>query len=97
MPDNPNQRVRQELREYRYNPWTYFECLRTLNGHSNSVNSVTISPDGQTLISGSWYNTINVWNLQTGELIRTLEGHLNGVNVIAISPDGQNIVSESGD
>ena len=90
-------RVKQVLREYEYNPWAYFECLRTLNGHTDKVNSVAISPDGQILVSGSADKTIKVWNLQSGELIRTLREHSDEVNSISISVDGQNIVSGSGD
>ena len=29
-----------------------------LEGHSNFVDSVAISPDGQTIVSGSWDETI---------------------------------------
>ena len=29
-----------------------------LEGHTNSVMSVAISPDGKTIVSGSWDNTI---------------------------------------
>ena len=35
--------------------------LRTLTGHANAVQSVAISPDGQTLVSGSLDKTIKVW------------------------------------
>ena len=34
------------------------ECKSTLNGHTGDVNSVTISPDGKTIISGSDDGTI---------------------------------------
>jgi WD40 repeat protein len=58
--------------------------------------SVAISPDGQTLVSGSIDKTIKVWNLHTGELIRTLKGvHLRFVILVAISPDGHMIMSGS--
>ena len=69
----------------------------TLTGHSNSVSSVAISPDGQTLASGSSDNTIKIWNLSTGQEIRTLMGHSYGVWSVAISPDGQTLASGSGD
>ena len=70
---------------------------RTIKGHSDWVNSVAISPDGQTIVSGNLDNTIKVWNLDTGELLHTLEGHSNSVNSVAISPDGRTIVSGSED
>jgi WD40 repeat protein len=34
--------------------------IRTLNGHSNSVSSVAISPDGKTLAGDA---TIKIWRL----------------------------------
>jgi WD40 repeat protein len=35
--------------------------LRTLEGHTESVNSVAYSPDGARIISGSWDDTVKVW------------------------------------
>ncbi|KAB8335831.1 WD40 repeat domain-containing protein, partial [Scytonema tolypothrichoides VB-61278] len=37
------------------------QLLRTLEGHSNSLGSVAISPDNHNLVSGSWDNTIKIW------------------------------------
>ncbi|OCR01371.1 hypothetical protein BCD67_23240 [Oscillatoriales cyanobacterium USR001] len=71
--------------------------VKTLTGHSDLVRSVAISPDGQTLVSGSLDKTIKIWNLATGNLIRTLEGHSNSVFSVAISPDEQTLVSGSDD
>ncbi len=69
----------------------------TLTGHSLGINSVAISPDGQTVVSGSYDKTINIWNLANGNLIGTLVGHSRGVLSVAISPDGQTLVSGSDD
>ena len=66
-------------------------------GHSGSVNSVAISPDGQILVSGSDDNTITIWDLSTGQELRTLTGHSDSVNSVVISPDGQTVVSGSSD
>src|SRR6266516_1583884 len=68
---------------------------QTLEGHTEAVSSIAISPDGQTLVSGSWDKTIKVWHLQTGQLLHTLMGHSDYVNSVAISPDGQTLVSGS--
>ncbi|KAJ5253778.1 WD40 repeat-like protein [Penicillium chrysogenum] len=71
--------------------------LQTLEGHSNSVLSVAFSPDGQRIVSGSYDNTIKLWDAQTGSELRTLEGHSFSVFSVAFSPDGQSIVSGSYD
>jgi WD40 repeat protein len=41
--------------------YTKFQCLQTLEGHSNSLSSVAYSPDGTKIISGSYDNTIKIW------------------------------------
>jgi WD40 repeat protein/tRNA A-37 threonylcarbamoyl transferase component Bud32 len=69
---------------------------KTLKGDENSVLSVTISPDGQTIASNS-DRTIKLWNLATGEEISTLNGHSQKVNVVNITPDGETLVSGSDD
>lgn len=70
---------------------------QTLASHTNSVWSVAISRDGQTLVSGSEDDTIKVWNLKTGNLNQTLSAHSDTVRSLAIAPDGQTLVSGSGD
>ena len=76
----------------------------TLTGHSDSIESLAISPDGQTLVSGGYDKTISghtntkkikIWNLGTGELKSTLTGYSSAVNSLAISPDGRTLVSGS--
>ncbi|MFM6499615.1 MAG: protein kinase domain-containing protein, partial [Dolichospermum sp.] len=73
------------------------QLQQTLIGHSGSVLSVAYSPDGQTVASGSWDNTIKLWNVKTGNLLQTLEGHSDWVYSVAYSPDGQTLASGSGD
>ena len=71
--------------------------IDTLTGHSDSINSVAISLNGQLIVSGSEDSTVKLWNLNTGECLATLEGHEAGVRAVAISPDGQLLVSGSAD
>jgi WD40 repeat protein len=35
--------------------------LQTLSGHTDTVTSVVFSSDGQTLVSGSWDDTVRLW------------------------------------
>jgi len=53
-------------------------------GHSGPVWSVAISPDGQTLISGSEDSTIKIWALPTGELRCTINGHSGRVSQLLL-------------
>jgi WD40 repeat protein len=71
--------------------------FRELKGHTSSVNCLTISPDGKTLVSGSADNSIQLWDFATGKAIKTLTGHTSYVNAIAITPDGKTLVSGSAD
>jgi len=58
------------------------------------VRSVAFSPDGQTLVSGSW-KTVRLWRVADGTLLRTLEGHTDWVRSVAFSPDGRLLASGS--
>ena len=65
--------------------------------HTSMVSSVASSPDGRRIVSGSWGNTVKVWDAATGEVALSLKGHTSGVNSVAFSPDGKRIVSGSKD
>ena len=54
-------------------------------GHADSVFSVAFSPDGKTALSGSYDNTLKLWDISTGKVIRTFEGHTNWVFSVARS------------
>ncbi|MBC6433937.1 ribosome assembly protein 4, partial [Nostoc sp. HG1] len=46
--------------------------VNTLEGHSNRVNSVAYSPNGQRLASASDDNTLKIWDVSSGQLLKTL-------------------------
>jgi WD40 repeat protein len=72
------------------------EKLR-LQGHSGFVDSVAFAPDGKSIASGSWDNTVRLWRISDGSLIRSFEGHEGSVKSVAFAPDGKSIASGSDD
>ncbi len=66
-----------------------------LERHNDRVLSVSFSPDGKTLASGSGDMTIKLWNLETGKEIHTLKGHDSQVKSVRFSPDGKILASGS--
>ncbi|MFM2314777.1 MAG: hypothetical protein RLZZ04_4053 [Cyanobacteriota bacterium] len=76
---------------------TKYLLTTDLEAHQDLVSSVVLSADQTKVITGSWDNTIRVWNAQTSELEQTLVGHESLVNSIAISDDGTTLVSASDD
>ena len=49
------------------------EILKTLEGHTSIVTSLAVLSDGS-LASGSWDNTIRIWDTESGETIKILKG-----------------------
>ena len=73
------------------------ENIATLEGHTNTVYSVSFSPDGTTIASGSFDDTVKLWDVATRTNIATLEGHTSLVFSVAFSPDGTTLASGSYD
>src|ERR1017187_3016673 len=69
--------------------------IRTLEGHSDAVTRVTVTPDGKWAVSASDDATLRVWDLEAGRVLRTLEGH--SFSDVAVTPDGKRAVSASWD
>ncbi|MBF2049298.1 MAG: serine/threonine protein kinase [Elainella sp. C42_A2020_010] len=70
---------------------------QTLDGHTDVIQSLSLSNDGQLLASGGRDAQIHLWNLATGELSKTLSGHTAPVWSVALSADQQTLVSGSED
>lgn len=66
-------------------------------GHISCVSEVAFSPDGKTLASGSWDNSVKLWDVASGQEVKSLEGHTGWVWSVAFSPDGKTLASGSGD
>jgi len=73
------------------------ELLPPFKGHSNSINYLTFSADGNTLASSSMDQTVRLWNPKTGEALAVLREHPSYVDSatfssVTFSPD-HNIVA----
>ncbi|MDP2168261.1 MAG: caspase family protein [Thermodesulfovibrionales bacterium] len=68
---------------------------RNLQGHTGDVLSLSFSPDGSTLASGSEDKTVILWNVNTGDRLLTLKGHSGDVLSVSFGPDGKTMASAS--
>lgn len=67
------------------------EQLAELRGHQSSVNSLTFSPDGKILVTGSTDGTIRLWDLSG--LQWKLYQDSNYFQSVAFSPDGKRLAT----
>jgi hypothetical protein len=70
-----------------------------LIAHTNAVNGVAFSPDGQLMATASTDGTAQLWDVATGQpngqpLTRPIP---NGVNGLTFSPDGRLLATANGD
>ncbi|MCB0167217.1 MAG: WD40 repeat domain-containing protein, partial [Anaerolineae bacterium] len=67
-------------------------AIRTLEGHTGSVNGCAVSPNGRWIVSVSYDTTLKVWELRTGQCLTTLavEGSLARCTW---HPDSQRLVA----
>ena len=71
---------------------------RVFTGHSAPVVSLSVAPDGKTLASASWDQTVRLWPLNDeagskGDEPRVLSGHTQNVNGVTFTADGTAVVS----
>jgi len=71
--------------------------VSVLSGHTGDVDPLIFSLDGTLLVSGSWDNTIKLWDVQTGGVVNTFQGHTDWIFSVSISLDHTMIGSGSND
>ncbi len=68
-----------------------------LRGHTDSVDSVAISPDGKYFATGSGDKTAIVWDATNGKQVYVLDGHTDAIWTVAFSPDSKTLLTTSAD
>ena len=72
--------------------------LNLFTGHTSHVESVSFSPDGETLAgSGIGLYDVSIWDVSTGDLLHILTGHTGTVGSLSFSPDGETLATGSWD
>jgi WD40 repeat protein len=72
------------------------EMLRHLDGHSDQVRSLSFSPDGATLASGSIDGSVILWDVETWSPRYTLQSGARFVDSLAFSADSALIAAPQG-
>ena len=74
------------------------ELSHTLTGHKRSVTALTFSPDSKILVSGDEYETMRVWDTESGNLQSTMRWRgRTSTHALAFSPKGRFLTSGHGD
>ena len=67
------------------------------SGHTGWVKTVAWSPNGKRIASGSWDNTVHLWDSTNRRFVYIHSDHSSWINSVAWSPNGTRIASASND
>ncbi len=76
-------------------PWEDMRQSSEIVGHKGIVTSVTFRADDRILLSGSWDETIRLWDVQNQQEVARLVPEIGPVSVTAFSKDGLRLAAGS--
>jgi len=72
------------------------ECADVVTAHRDTVIALCMSPDASLLASGSYDETVKIWELPSGKLLSTLRAQERWVTSLCFSPDGTLLAAGTG-
>lgn len=78
------------------NKRSQFELLAEFE-HEAGVNTISLSPAGTLLVSGTKDGTVSFWDTSTSALLHQVHGHTGTINHMAFSPDSRHVLSVGAD
>jgi WD40 repeat protein len=70
--------------------------IRIVKGHTDSVTTVSFSPNGKWVATGAMDKRILIWDSANGRLHKELKGHEQMVLAVAFGPNGKMLGSADG-
>ena len=67
--------------------------MKPLKGNTDTITSISFSPDGTVIVSGSVDKKIRIWDAKTGGYV--MKPHTSDVSSVCFSTDGTHNVSSS--
>ncbi len=71
------------------------KVIRTIRQHKGQVAAIAFSPDRRTLATGSWDETVRLWDLESGLEKACLNWKIGKITTLAYSPDGTRLAAGS--
>ena len=70
-----------------------FSCIKTFEGHSNSILRVGFINNGLQVVSAGSDGLMKIWDLKKNECLATLDEHSDRIWALAIQNDGDRIIT----
>lgn len=65
--------------------------VMSLEGHKASLTSISVSRDGRFVVTGSYDESVKIWDLQKKEILRTFKERTDVPAVVSLSPDAETL------